>query len=194
MFKIIVKYRFLFVIFCIVIILFIYIFMKGNFEMKNVKKEKFNFVVTSSAFDNDYILSKYTADGEDISIPLKFENIGCNGKTIAIIMDDPDAPSTNPFVHWLIWNIPTTITEIPENISTSAKVESLNGAIQGKNDFGKFGYKGPNPPSGIHNYRINVYVLDIYLNLDSNASRNDLENNMQDHIIESSLLEGKYTH
>jgi Raf kinase inhibitor-like YbhB/YbcL family protein len=153
------------------------------------------FNVTSPAFKNgDSIPIKYTGKGIDVSIPLNLNNVSSLGKSIAIIMDDPDAPTPTPFVHWLIWNIPTTITMIPEGIPNDKEVAILNGAIQGKNDFGEIGYMGPNPPSGTHAYKIKVYVLDRLLDLKAGSSKASLENAMKGHIIQSTLLEGKFSH
>jgi Raf kinase inhibitor-like YbhB/YbcL family protein len=164
-------------------------------NIKNVVKEEPSFEVTSPAFKNgDYIPDKYTGHGENISIPLVFNNVSSSGKSITVIMDDPDAPTTTPFVHWLIWNIPASITEIPEGIPNSKEVSILNGAIQGKNDFGKTGYMGPNPPSGTHTYKIKVYVLDFFLNLGSDSSKEDIENEINGHILDSYLLEAKFSH
>lgn len=182
------KYKCLFILLCI-IILIIYLIVKG------VGKMEANLVVTSSAFKNGGTIPiKYTGRGEDISVPLEFSNIVSSGKSIAIIMDDPDAPSLTPFVHWLIWDIPTTITKIPENVPNDSKIVSLGGAIQGKNGFGSVGYMGPNPPSGMHTYRIKVYVLDCFLNLKEGSPRETLEREMKGHVIQSGLLEGKFSH
>ncbi len=185
------KYKYLFIILLVIIatvvgILTSHISRKEDIKMDNTLN------ITSSAFKNkDYIPSKYTGQGKDISIPLEFNNID-EGKSIAIIMDDPDAPF-GTFTHWLIWNIPISTTKIPENISTDNVVSSLGGAIQGKNDFGKIGYKGPNPPSGTHNYKIKVYVLDIFLNLLAGSSKGALEGAINGHVLHTGLLEGKFS-
>jgi Raf kinase inhibitor-like YbhB/YbcL family protein len=197
--NIIIKYKYIFIILGIIIVSIIYINSKGDIKMNNTSKdnvkEEVKFYVTSPAFKNgDYIPSKYTGHGEDISIPLEFNNIILTGKSIAIIMDDPDAPTAVPFVHWLIWNIPTSITKILENIPDDSEIASLGGAIQGENDFGNIGYGGPNPPSGTHTYRIKVYVLDCLIDLKRGSSKESLENAMKGHILQSDLLEGKFSH
>ncbi|MGI6329551.1 MAG: YbhB/YbcL family Raf kinase inhibitor-like protein [Bacilli bacterium] len=147
----------------------------------------------SPAFNNgEFIPIKYTGLGEDLSIPLIFKDLNPLGKSIALIMDDPDAPREEPFVHWVIFNIPSSILKIPEGIPTNNKVLSLEGAIQGKNDAGKIGYIGPNPPSGVHTYKIKAYLLDSFLDLKEGVLKKDLEKEMQDHIISKALLEGKF--
>lgn len=195
------KYIILIITLCLISIAVIYIMVKGSDKMEPTLEddttedveEEVSFSVSSPAFKNgDSIPVKYTGRGEDVSIPLEFSNIDKSSKSIAIIMDDPDAPS-GTFTHWLIWNIPSTITSIPENIPTDKVVSSLGDAIQGKNDFGRIGYKGPNPPSGTHTYRIKIYVLDSFLDLESNASKEDIENVMEGHILQSGLLEGKFS-
>jgi Raf kinase inhibitor-like YbhB/YbcL family protein len=185
------KYKYLFIslciILCIAIISVIYIYLKGDEKMDTTLN------VTSLAFKNgSNIPIKYTGRGEDISIPLEFNNVNPKGKYIAIIMDDPDAPS-GTFTHWLIWNILSTIKNIPENIPNDKEVSSLDGALQGKNGMGNIGYMGPNPPYGTHTYRIKVYVLDSLLNLKAGSSKEALESAIKGHTIQTGLLEGKFS-
>lgn len=141
--------------------------------------------ITSSAFTNNgSIPSKYTCDGEDISPPLSFVNIPKNAKSIALIMDDPDAP-VGTFVHWVVWNISPDKTTISEG-------EKLP-AIQGRTDFGKIGYGGPCPPSGTHRYFFKLYALDNILGLTEGSTKQDLEKAMINHIIDQAKLIGKYS-
>lgn len=136
----------------------------------------------SSAFEkNKQIPSKYTCDGENISPPLKVEGIPEKAKSLAIIMEDPDAPA-GLFIHWVAWNIPPT-GEVKENAA---------GGSSGLNDFKKRGYGGPCPPSGTHRYFFKVYALDITLNLGSVAEKEDLENAMQGHTLTHGELIGLY--
>ena len=97
-------------------------------------------------------------------------------------MDDPDA-SRGTFLHWLLWNIPSKVTEIKEGESQGVK---------GKNDFGKLGYGGPCPPSGIHRYVFRVYALDTSLSLPEGSTRQQMEAAMKGHIVESAELIGRY--
>jgi Raf kinase inhibitor-like YbhB/YbcL family protein len=105
--------------------------------------------VNSKAFENGgFIPTKYTGMGEEISPPLQIGNIDPGAKTIAIIVDDPDAPITpEPFIHWVIYNIPADVSEIHEDVPKDETVESLGGATQGVNGIGKIGYLGPKPPT-----------------------------------------------
>ncbi len=125
---------------------------------------------------------KYTCMGENISPEIKIGGINESVKSIAIILDDSDAPS-GKFTHWLIWNI-KPIETIPEGIPKEKEVKEPINAIQGKNDFGKIGYDGPCPPAGLHHYHFRVYGLDTMLNLGGGADRKALENAMEGHIIQ----------
>lgn len=145
-------------------------------------------LVIKSAFeDGGYIPEEYTADGKDISPPLIIENVLPEAKTLAIIVDDPDAPS-GTFTHWLIWNIPADIKEISKNIEKKEKV-----ALQGKNDFNDLGYLGPAPPSGVHTYRFFAYTLDVELDLEAGADKESLLNAMEGHVLQKAVLKGEYT-
>lgn len=140
--------------------------------------------VFSPAFENGkQIPIKYTKRGENIPPPLLFEEIPENTKSLAIIVEDPNGPLIK-FVHWVIWNIPPTTTEIPEGKEITYP--------QGKNSFLKKGYLGPCPPSGEHKYFFNVYALDVMLKIKPNSSRKKVEKAMSNHIIEKATLTGIY--
>ena len=151
-----------------------------------------NLLIKSAFEDGGYIPAEYTADGKDISPPLIIENVPAEAKTLAIIVDDPDAPN-GTFTHWLIWNIPADINEIPKNIEKKKEVKGLNGALQGKNDFNKLGYLGPAPPSGVHTYRFYVYALDDQLDLKAGADKETLLNSLEGHVLKKAVLKGEYT-
>ncbi|MDI9643243.1 MAG: YbhB/YbcL family Raf kinase inhibitor-like protein [Archaeoglobaceae archaeon] len=138
-----------------------------------------------------YFPPQYTCDGEDLSPPIEIRGVAENAKSLVMIVDDPDAPF-GVFTHWLIWNIPPTTTLIPEGIPKESVVEKPVKAIQGKNDFGKTGYNGPCPPSGVHRYRFKLYVLDTELDLKPNASKTELENAMKGHILQFAIFEASY--
>jgi|Deesub1362B_J571_1020462.scaffolds.fasta_scaffold00313_24 hypothetical protein len=154
-------------------------------EPKDVKKAREDLIIK---LDFKEFPRRYTCDGEDVSPKITVEN--AEGESIAIIMDDPDAPFET-FTHWLIWNVPIT-DEIPENIPKSGVVEEI-GAVQGKNGFGYVGYGGPCPSEGSkHRYFVRVYVLDILLELKPGASRSDLENAMRGHILQQNYTMAEY--
>lgn len=141
--------------------------------------------LTSSAFeDGGRIPVKYTADGDDISPPLTIESVPEETKSLALVVDDPDAP-VGTWVHWIVFNILSDIKQINEG-------ETPQG-IEGRNDFGKLSYGGPAPPSGTHTYMFKLYALDITLNLKQGAGKKELEKAMQGHILEKAILKGKYS-
>ena len=147
--------------------------------------------VKSSAFKNGEIIpSKYTCDGKNVSIPLNIENFPKETKSFAVIMDDPDAP-IGTFIHWVIYNIPSNFTNLPENIPNVPILKY--GILQGRNDFGKIGYGGPCPPNGTHRYFIKVYALDKVLNLNPKLTKQQLLNSIKTHIIEKATIIGLYS-
>ena len=152
-------------------------------------------IVSDFSYDGQ-VESRYTAIGENTSPPLKIENLDPEAETIAIIVNDADAPVERAS-HWLIWNIPALIDNIQENIPMDVKkVPELNGAYQGKNDFGDIGYRGPALPSSNfekpHTYRLIVYALDSELDLEPGAQERELLDAMEDHIIQKGFVSGSY--
>jgi Raf kinase inhibitor-like YbhB/YbcL family protein len=141
--------------------------------------------VSSPAFeDNGRIPEKYTCDGKDINPPLLIENVPASAGSLALIVDDPDAPK-GTWVHWVLWNISPDTREIKEN-SVPERVE------QGLNDFKKHDYGGPCPPDGTHRYFFKLYALDAALELASKSTKADLEKAMQGHVIDQDQIIGKY--
>ena len=153
---------------------------------------KMNLEVSSVFKENERIPKVYTCEGQDINPPLKFKGLSSEAKSIAIIVDDPDAP-IGTFVHWVAWNIPP-ISEIPEGLPKKEEITSPVEMVQGKNDFGRIGYNGPCPPRGhgVHHYHFKVYVLDTKLNLKPGSKKRDLEKAMKGHIIQQGELIGIY--
>ena len=140
--------------------------------------------VRSSAFEpNNPIPKKYSYDGQDINPPLIIEGIPEEAKTLALIIDDPDARS-GTFDHWVVYNIPASTSQIGEN--TVPGTEGLNSARQS-------GYMGPCPPSGTHRYFFKVYGLDTQLKLVANSKKKDVEKAMQNHILAKGELVGLYS-
>jgi len=136
-------------------------------------------IVKSAFAEGEKIPEKYTCNGENVNPPLEIEGIPSNAKTLAIIVDDPDA--TGGWVHWIVFNIPVT-SKIEEN--------SVPGE-EGMNDFKQTSYSGPCPPSGSHRYYFRVYSLDVNLSL-SFATKADLEMAMKGHILAKGELMGRF--
>ncbi|MCX8108254.1 MAG: YbhB/YbcL family Raf kinase inhibitor-like protein [Verrucomicrobiae bacterium] len=146
--------------------------------------------VTSTAFTEGGMIPKqYTCDGKDVSPPLAWEGVPVGAKTIAVICDDPDAP-VGTWVHWVLFNLPATVKELPENVPTTKNLP--NGAKQGVNDFGRIGYGGPCPPGGTHRYYFKIYALDCELKLEAGATKAQLLKAMEGHILAQGQLMGKY--
>lgn len=146
--------------------------------------------LTSSVFENEGMIpSKYSCDGEDISPPLSWSSVPEGTQTVALIADDPDAPM-GTFVHWVLFNLPANVQELPEDVPSDKKLD--NGALQGTNDFKKIGYGGPCPPGGTHRYYFKIYALDTELDLKAGATKKDLLNAMEGHILAQGQLMGKY--
>jgi Raf kinase inhibitor-like YbhB/YbcL family protein len=135
------------------------------------------------------IPKKYTCEDMDVSPLLIWNSVPDNTKSFALICDDPDAPM-GTWVHWVIFNLPSDTKELPENVPPQKTL--ANGARQGKNDFGKIGYGGPCPPSGTHRYFFKLYALDTEINLDSGATKKQLLEAMEGHILAEGQLMGKY--
>ncbi|MBP1748740.1 MAG: kinase inhibitor [Deltaproteobacteria bacterium] len=143
------------------------------------------FSIESTAFKNNSSIPKqYTCDGKDINPPLVIQNIPDGSKSLALIVDDPDAP-VGIWVHWVVWNIDPGTKQIGEN-SVPA------GAVQGRNDFRKTNYGGPCPPSGTHRYFFKLYALDTKLNLKNNSAKQDVEEAMKGHILGEAQTMGLY--
>ena len=150
------------------------------------------FTLTSTAVrDGAAIPVKHTCDGVDASPPLAWSGAPAETRSFVLIADDPDAPAGS-WVHWLLYNLPAAVSELPENV---AKVESLDlgGARQGRNDFRRPGYGGPCPPPGpAHRYFFTLYALDAPLTLKAGAQRKDVETAMEGHVLGSAQLLGTY--
>lgn len=140
--------------------------------------------ISSPAFgQNQMIPRKYTCEGADISPPLEIKHIPAGTVTLALIMDDPDAPN-GTWDHWIVWNI-SPAAEIVEN---SVPV----GAVEGRNSWGKNRYGGPCPPSGTHRYFFKLYALDTKLGLKPQADKCDVEQAIDGHVLSETSLVGLY--
>ncbi len=146
--------------------------------------------LSSSAFeDGGYIPPKYTCDGEDVSIPLEFDDIPEEAQSLALIMDDPDAPG-GTFVHWIVYNIPPMPGVLPEAVPNEPYLSE--GIRQGVNSFGKIGYGGPCPPGGAHRYMFKLYAVDMPFDLEAGLSKHELLSAMDGHLISGAGLMGIY--
>jgi len=143
--------------------------------------------ITSQAFtDGGTIPDKYSKYGENRIPPIHFEEVPSKARSLALIVDDPDAPN-GTFTHWLLFNMDPAIREIKEDRTPVM-------ATQGKNDFGQVEYDGPKPPSGEHRYFFKAYALDTVLPLARGSTREALQREIEGHVLDSATLMGKFGH
>jgi Raf kinase inhibitor-like YbhB/YbcL family protein len=152
--------------------------------------------VTSRAFEPDGAIPlKYTPEGENLTPPLAWEALPPGTRQLALILEDPDAPRAEPFVHWVLYKIPADAAGLPEGLPPKKKV--LNdppGAVQGENSTHDLGYVGPFPPPGhgTHHYHFRVYALDKPLEVEAGLDQKALIAAMSGHIIDTGELVGTY--
>ena len=142
----------------------------------------------SSAFTSGgEIPKKYGYKYDNQSPPLKIGYVPSDSKSLALVMDDPDAMSAvgKVWVHWIVWNIEPAITEISEDSSSS-------GSIEGKTDFGEIGYGGPAPPDKRHTYVFKLYALKTKIDLEKGSTKSELEKAMSGQIISQTSLKGTF--
>lgn len=150
--------------------------------------------ITATPFDDgESIPARYTCEGGDVNPELKISGVADDTSSLALIVDDPDA-GKRPYVHWLLWNIPSDTRTIPRSVAKTKTVDSLGGAHQGTNSAGNIGYMGPCPPTqdGPHTYRFMLHALDTELSLDPGAGRGALEDAMSGHVLDKATLTGTF--
>jgi Raf kinase inhibitor-like YbhB/YbcL family protein len=152
------------------------------------------FTLTSTAFAaNGSIPAKYTCEGADTSPPLEWSGAPSGTKSLALIVDDPDAPDPakpqRVYVHWVVYNIPASTTKLAEN---AAKSGLPNGAMQGSNDWGKQTYGGPCPPIGRHRYFFKLYALNTEMKGLGNPNKAQFEKAMEPYVVGTTQLIGTY--
>jgi len=152
--------------------------------------------LTSPAFDaGQAIPSVHTCDGEDVSPPLSWSDVPPQAKSLALIVDDPDAPDPakpqRTWVHWVLYNIPPDAQGLPQGAAAS-KLPA--GTRQGHNDWKRAGYGGPCPPVGQHRYFHKLYALDTVLPDLGQGTKADVEKAMQGHVLAQAELVGVYQH
>lgn len=143
------------------------------------------FALTSSAFDaGAEIPTRYTCDGDDVSPPLAWSDAPAGTRSLALVVDDPDAPG-GTFTHWLAWGLKPDARRLEEGQAP---------AVEGRNDFGKTGYRGPCPPPGhgAHRYFFRLRAVDAELDLAPGAGKDELERLIGEHELAVAELMGTY--
>jgi len=146
--------------------------------------------IRSPAFNpGGMIPPKYACEGDDVSPPLEWSGVPAQAKSLALIADDPDAP-VGDWVHWVVYDLPPSQKGLGEAV---AKAESgPGGSKQGTNGWGRLGYGGPCPPSGVHRYFFKLYALDAATGLPAKATKEGLLKAMEGHILGQGELIGRY--
>lgn len=157
-----------------------------NAVVEHPETEVISMKLTSPAFEhNGVIPEKFSCEGQDVSPELNIEDVPDGAESLVLVVDDPDAPS-RVWEHWTVINIPPETAKIAEN-------SAPQGSVQLMNDFGRIEWGGPCPPPGkVHHYNFRLYALDTTLDLDSSERKADVEQAMQGHILEETVLVGTY--
>ncbi len=150
--------------------------------------------ITSPAFfNNSEIPADYTCDGLDVSPPLEWSGVPENAKSLALIVEDPDAPDPAApkmtWVHWVLYNLPPSATSIDQGIAIH---DLPSGTLQGKNNWKQTGYGGPCPPIGRHRYFFRIFALDTMLPDLGEPTKEQLEHAMEVHLLAQAELMGTY--
>jgi len=136
-------------------------------------------------FEEDQMIpERFTCDGLNISPNLLIDSVPEETESLAIMMEDPDAPA-GVWTHWLVWNIPPDTTDIEQGLVP-------DGSVEGINSSGNQGYQGPCPPSGVHHYIFHLYALDIQIDLDGQSGREDFLIVTEGHVVAEAELVGTY--
>ncbi|MBC8876189.1 MAG: YbhB/YbcL family Raf kinase inhibitor-like protein [Planctomycetes bacterium] len=154
--------------------------------------------IRSTAFaEGDVIPQRHTGDGQDVSPPLAWEGVPDEARELALVCDDPDAPTAEPWVHWVIYKIAPTVRALPQGVPADAQLDAPIEALQGRNSWPTgctIGYRGPAPPPrhGVHHYHFKLYALDCELDLNSGIDKNALLAAMDSHVLAQGELVGTY--
>jgi len=150
------------------------------------------FELISTAFEQgEPIPAQYSCDGKDISPSLAWGDPPQGTQSLALIMDDPDAP-VGTWDHWIVFNIPADVRELPDAMPAGMKFGDV-AATFGKNSWGRSDYGGPCPPGGKHRYFFKLYALDTTLSLDENADKTQVFAAMEGHVLAETELMGTFS-
>jgi Raf kinase inhibitor-like YbhB/YbcL family protein len=160
----------------------------------SVMEPSLPFDLISTAFEQGGpIPAKYSCNGEDISPSLAWGDPPAGTQSLALIMDDPDAPG-GTWVHWVLFNISPDLRELQENLPITGKNQDPNAIFVGNNSWGRADYGGPCPPSGTHRYFFKLYALDTTISLLPGATKQELLSAMDGHILAEADLMGTFSH
>jgi Raf kinase inhibitor-like YbhB/YbcL family protein len=137
---------------------------------------------------------RHTGDGEDLSPPLTWSGVPAGTKELALVVDDPDAPSAEPWVHWVIYKLDPAAGGIAEGVPPKSAPTFPAGSLQGKNSWGSVGYRGPHPPRGhgVHHYHFRLFAVDRSLELAPGLEKAELLRALEGHLLGETELIGTY--
>ncbi len=154
--------------------------------------------LTSPAFkEGEAIPKKYTGEGVDLSPPLNWTGVPEGAKELVLICDDPDAPTDEPWVHWVIYKIPANLTGLKEGVPRKSRLTDPAGALQGKNSWPSgqnIGYRGPMPPPGHgkHRYFFKIYALEAKMSAEPGMDKKSILREIENHTLAKGQLMGTY--
>ena len=157
-----------------------------------------NIELASKAFtEGQRIPVKYTGEGDDVSPPLVWKGVPAGTKELALICDDPDAPTPEPWIHWVLYKLPPDISGLPEGLPRDKRLKQPPGALQGRNSWTAgqtIGYRGPMPPAGhgVHHYHFKLYALDKPVTLQPGADKKAVLAAMKGHVLARATILGNY--
>jgi Raf kinase inhibitor-like YbhB/YbcL family protein len=160
----------------------------GASEEDETMIEPENLKIESPAFqEGKAIPREYTGDGQDISPPLRWKGVPAGARQLVLIVDDPDAPRAEPWVHWVLYGLVADVPQLPEG-------QLPPGAVEGLNSWDTIGYRGPAPPPGhgIHHYRFQLFALGAELKLEAGQTKEQVLQAMRGHILATATLTGTY--
>ena len=170
---------------------------RANDDNRLTRGDRMTIQITSTAFEHgEPIPRKYTGEGADVSPPLAWTGLPEGTKELVLICDDPDAPTPEPWVHWVIYKIPADAEGLPEGVAHDPRLKNPAGALQGKNSWtaGRMiGYRGPMPPPGSpHRYHFRLYALEAKMVAESGLDKKTILAEIKDHILAEGELIGTY--
>ena len=151
--------------------------------------------ISSTAFkDGAAIPRQYTPQGANLSPDLAWTGVPTGARELVLIVEDPDAPMANPFVHWILHRLPASVRALPAGLPADRDLPQLSGAVQGQNDAKTRGWYGPKPPigHGVHHYHFQLFAVDTQLSLGPDAKLDDLKRALQGHVLADGELVGTY--
>jgi len=146
---------------------------------------------SSAVADGQSFDARYTCDGDDVSPALSWTGVPDEARELALVVDDPDAPS-GLFTHWLLYGVSPEVTSLPEGVPDGGELETPTPLRQGENSAGEVGYRGPCPPEGQHHYVFRLLALDAELALEAGADRAAFDEAVAGHAIAEARLTALY--